>query len=206
MKINKIVSDILQSNTFILEKDESVIIIDCGCKLYEVKRIVGDKRVVGILLTHGHYDHTIYCNEYAKEFNCRIYANENISMTLSNPKAFYSEDGSIINDLSNFKFIKKDCKLKLGQFNIKCYAFPGHSPCCEGYVIENNLFAGDFLFAKSFGRVDFFNSNKKDMLDSFDKVKNIDFDKVYSGHGEESTKGQQLKNFEIYKKFLTRIK
>lgn len=204
MKINKLVSNLLDSNTFVLEKGENVLIIDCGCGLDRVKKNVGNKTVVGIFLTHGHYDHALYCNEYAKYFNCNIYANEKIKNTISNAVAFYSKDGSVINDFSHFKFLKEDCLIELDDFKVDCYSFAGHSPCCEGYVIENNLFAGDFLFAKSFGRVDFINSNKHDMLKSFEKVKDIEFDKVYSGHGEESTKEQQLRNLQLYRRFLTR--
>lgn len=204
MKISKLVSNLLDSNTFILQKDSEVLIIDCGCKLDLVKRFVGGKKVAGILLTHGHYDHALYCNEYAKEFDCDIYANENIVTTMSDPQAFYSEDGSNINEFCHFKFLNKDGQFEIGNFEIECFSLPGHSPCCEGYLIEGNFFVGDFLFAKSFGRVDFVNSDKQDMLKSFEKVKNIEFNKVFSGHGEESTKEDQIRNLSLYKRFLTR--
>ena len=204
MKITKLVSHILESNTYVVEKGDEVVIIDCGCEFEMVKQVVGEKKVIAILLTHGHYDHALYCNEYAQQFNCKIFANENIKITLSNPETFYSEDESGIDDISNFIFIREDCKLKLGEFDINCYSFPGHSPCCEGYVIENNLFAGDFLFAKSFGRVDLINSNKADMLESFEKIRDVDFKNMYSGHGEESTKEEQLTHFKLFRKFLER--
>lgn len=204
MKITQLVSQFLESNTFIVEKDESVVIVDCGCEIKDVKRVVGDKTVEGIFLTHGHYDHSAYCNDYAKEFGCSIYANINIKQTLADKIAIYSEDYSIIDDFSHFKFVKDDCEIKLKNFDIKCHAFPGHSPCCEGYIIDENFFSGDFLFAKSFGKVNLKNGNKDDMLVSFDKVKNIDFKNIYSGHGEESTKEDLLKHMPVYKKFLTR--
>lgn len=204
MKITQLVSNFLNSNTFIVEKDDEVLIIDCGCEVETVKQIVGDKKVLGLLLTHGHFDHAINCNDYAKCFDCKIYASDKIEQTLTNTEAFYSGSGLKIDDLSAFKFIKQDGILKLGGFEIGCYSFPGHCPCCEGYVIEDNLFAGDFLFAKSFGRVDLVNSSKTDMLQSFEKMKKIEFDKVYSGHGEGSTKDEQLRNLKLYKRFLTR--
>lgn len=204
MKINKLVSNLLESNTFVVEKEDEIVIVDCGCEVDKVKLQVGDKKVVGILLTHGHYDHALYCNEYAKTFNCKIYASDKVKITLADSQAFYSEDGSIIKDLSKFEFIDNYCEIKLGEFEIKCISLPGHSPCCEGYIIEDNLFAGDFLFAKSFGRVDFVNSNKKDMLTSFDKIKKIEFKYIYSGHGEESTKEEQIRNLKLYTRFLTR--
>lgn len=204
MNVVKLVSSFLESNTFIVEKEGEVIIVDCGCELEKVKDAVGESKVVGILLTHGHFDHSVYCNEYAKHFNCLLYANTNIKATLTDKIAIYSEDYSIINDLSQFKFLDGDGKIQIGNFDIDFYHFPGHSHCCEGYVIDNCLFAGDFLFAKSFGRIDLKNSNKNDMLKSLEKVGKIQFEKIYSGHGEESNKEDLLKNLRLFKRFLTR--
>ena len=98
VKIIKIISNLLDSNTFILEEEGQVLIIDCGCEVEKVKKCVGDKKVMAILLTHGHYDHALYCNEYAKEFGCKIWANSNIVKTVSNADAFYSKDGSTLKD------------------------------------------------------------------------------------------------------------
>lgn len=204
MKINKLVSNLLESNTFILENDDECLVIDCGCELEAVKDVVGNKKVMGILLTHGHFDHSAHCNEYASYFNCKLYASEEIKATLTDKIAIYNEDYSIIKDISKFIYVKDEENLKLGGFDIKCYAFPGHCPCAMGFLIDNNLFAGDFLFAKSFGRVDLKNGNKEEMLASLNKLENIDFETLYSGHGEESTKEDQLRNLKLYKRFLTR--
>lgn len=204
MKIYKLVSNLLESNTFVIEKGEEALIVDCGCNLDVVKSVVESKKVQGILLTHGHYDHAFYCNDYADAFKCKIFANSKCRETLTTPKMFYSPDGSSIKDLSNFEFLNEDCEIFLGAFNIKCFAFPGHSQCCEAFLIEDNLFVGDFLFDKSFGRVDFIGSDKNQMINSFEKFKNIDFTKVYSGHGGESEKEDQIKNIELFKKFLSR--
>lgn len=204
MSIKKIISNLLESNTFIIEKNNSIIIVDCGCDLQKVKKEVGNKKVLAIFLTHGHFDHSAYCNDYAKEFSCQIYTSENIKTTLSDKIAIYSEDYSTIEDFSNFKFVKDGEVVDLGDFQVKCYEFQGHSPCCMGYIVEKNLFAGDFVFAKSFGRVDLKNGNKNQMIFSLDKLKGLDFTKIYSGHGEESNKNDFLYHVDVFKKFLSR--
>lgn len=204
MKINKLISNLLESNTFVVEKDDEVLIIDCGCELEQVKAVVDGKKVVGVLLTHGHFDHSVNCNQYAGYFNCKLYASEDIKATLTDKIAIYSEDFSIIEDLSAFNWVENNEILNIGRFKVKCYEFKGHSPCSMGYLIENNLFVGDFLFAKSFGRVDLKNGDKQDMIKSLEKIENIDFNILYSGHGEESTKIEQLRNLNLYKRFLTR--
>ncbi len=204
MQIENIISDILESNTYILKKDGEALIVDCGCTLDKVENAVGENKVVGVLLTHGHYDHSINCNEYAKKFGCKIYANAMVAETVTDFEANYSDDKSVIEDLSNFVFIEKDMTLSLGNFQVECISAPGHCHCCECYLVEGNLFAGDVLFARGVGRMDLKSSSKEDMYSSLLKLEKLDFDKVFSGHGESTLRDAQLKNINIFKKFLSR--
>ncbi len=204
MKIERLVSKLLESNVYLVEKDDNVIIVDCGCEVESVVEAVRGKKVVGILLTHGHYDHSKYCNEYAEKFGVKIYANSKIAETLTDKIAIYSEDGNIISDLSNFIFIEDDCKLTIENFVVECFSCGGHCKCCECYIIEGNLFAGDVLFERSIGRTDLKGSDKNEMYDSLCKLENLNFDHTYSGHGESTDSVQQKKNIAVYKRFLTR--
>ena len=77
MEIKRIISKILDSNTFVISKGDKAIIIDAGANLEDVKNEINNKKVLGIFLTHAHYDHVFYCLDYAKEFDCKIYANKN---------------------------------------------------------------------------------------------------------------------------------
>ncbi len=204
MNIQRLVSNMLESNVYIIEKDNKVIIIDCGCELEMVVNAVGSRKVVGIFLTHGHYDHSKYCNQYAEKFNVPIYANKKICETLKDSEAIYSEDGSIINDLKRFKFIENDCTLNIDCFKIECFSCGGHCSCCECYLIDGNLFAGDVLFERSVGRTDLKGSDKSEMYDTLCKLENVNFERVFSGHGEGTSREEQQKNIKVYKRFLTR--
>ena len=203
MKTIKIVSDFLGANVFVVKDKCQCIIIDCGVNVNAVKKAVGKTKVAGILLTHGHYDHSRYCLKYAKQFGCKIFAHQNVIKTMQDPKIMYSLGNFIIDDFSDFCFLNYDQKLKLGDFDIDCYYCPGHTDCCECYLINGQLFAGDVLFDKTIGRTDLVNSNEGDMLNSLLKLKNVDFEIVYSGHGEESNHEEQLKNIAIFKEYLT---
>ena len=204
MKVTKIISKLLESNVFVVEKEGHFLIVDCGVELSQIKKIVGQNRVDGILLTHGHYDHSLYCNEYAKAFKTKIYAEKSVQNTIIDGRANYSDGGFSLNDFSRFVFIDEDCKLKIGDFEVECILSKGHSPCCICFKIDDSLFAGDFLFENGIGRTDLINSNKQDMLDSLNKIENVDFKQVYSGHGVESDKKTQQKNIAIFKRFLQR--
>lgn len=204
MNISRIVSSLLDSNVYILEKNNEVLIIDCGVEVEKLERFVEGKKVLAVLLTHGHHDHSKYCNDYAKKFGVKIYANEKIKSTLLDKEAIYSEDGSIIDNLSNFIFLNEDCALNIGEFNIDCYQAGGHCQCCECYLTDENLFAGDVLFERSIGRIDLKGSSKEEMLSSLNKLEKLKFKTVYSGHGESTTYEEQMKNIRVYKRFLTR--
>ena len=204
MKITRLISNLLQSNTYILEKGDEILIIDAGCETSRVMPYTKGKKVVAILLTHGHFDHSAYCNDYALAFGAPIYANKNIKETLTNPDAIYSEDKSTIDDLTKFIFVDEDEILNLGNFEVYCYHCSGHSKCSECYIIDGEFFAGDVLFEKSFGRVDLIGSDKKEMLESLNKIENLKFNNLYSGHGDESSFEEQQKNIKIFKRFLSR--
>ena len=204
MEIKRLVASYLQSNTFVLIKENHALIVDCGANIEDVKQIVLNKKVDGILLTHGHYDHSRFCNEYAKTFSCKIYASDKIVKTMSDSEALYAEDGRAFDDFANFKFIEDDKKIKIGDFDIECYYCPGHSICSVCYKIDNILFAGDVLFDRSIGRTDLKFSDRKMMYNSLCKLEQITFDSVCSGHGDSSTFNEQKKNIAVYKRFLTR--
>ena len=196
--------ELLDANVYILEKGDSCIIIDSGASVEKVKASLNGKKPIAIFLTHGHFDHSIHCNDYAKAFNCKIYASEKIPMTLSDGVAIYSPDYSTIDDLSNFEYLKDGQSLKVGDFDVQCIAAPGHSLCCMCYLIDGDLFAGDVLFDKGIGRTDLKNSDKTAMLNTLKKLERQDFQNVFSGHGEKSNHDMQMKNITLFKRFLSR--
>lgn len=204
MQIESVLGEYLDANVYIVKKNNQCLIIDSGADIEKVKDEIGGLKVQGILLTHGHYDHSAYCNQYAEEFKAPIYASEHVIETISDPVALYSEDGSIIEDTKHFVLLKGDEKFKVGDFEVSSYYCPGHSICCQCYIIDGVMFAGDVLFEKGIGRTDLKNSNKAQMLESLKKIEKLEFKNVYSGHGNSSTYENQMKNLAVFKRFLSR--
>lgn len=205
MKLLKIVSDFLESNTFVLTKGEECLIVDAGAPTEKVAMAVEGKKVVGILLTHGHYDHSFYVKDYIKRFKTNAYISKEGQKTLGDPKLNYGEDFKI-KDFSGFKFLDGDGKLKLGEFDVEFYQTPGHSKCGESFLIEKNLFAGDTVFETGIGRTDFVGGDVPEMIASLKKLSGLDFDELHSGHYRSSTKQRQSRNIGSYIKFLSREK
>ncbi len=203
MEIKKITSTLLASNTYILIKDNSSIIIDSGAKLEDVIKTTQGTKVEGIFLTHGHYDHSFNSIKYSKNFNCKIFASKEIAETLSNPSKNYGDDFKI-NNFEDFIFFDKEGTINTPNFEIKTYNLPGHSKCSVGYLIDDIFFCGDVLFKRGIGRTDLFGGNKAEMLSSLKKINNINFKLIKSGHGEESFYNEQIRNLSTFIKFLSR--
>ena len=204
MNITKVIGVIYEQNTYILEKDGDCIIIDAGAKPEDIRKLCEGKNVLAVFLTHGHYDHSIFYEEYTKLFDCKIYANKNVVKTMTDAVALYSENGKVFNDFSNFVFLDDYEKLKIGSFCVECFYCPGHSICSQCFLIDKNLFAGDVLFSQGIGRTDLKFGSKEDMFNSLCKLEALDYENVFSGHGEESDKNEQRKNISLFKRFLSR--
>lgn len=203
MTVQKIKSAYLDANTFVVTHNKNCIIIDSGAPLQAVEKAVQGNKVLGILLTHAHFDHSIYCLDYAKKFNCSIYMHTNGKLTIASPERNYGAP-FFINNFASFTCLEGNGILQMEDFVIHYYATPGHSPCSMCYKIENELFAGDTLFANGIGRTDLIGSDKRKMQQSLQSLSTIEFNNAYSGHGEDSDFTRQTRNIRLYQKFLSR--
>lgn len=59
MKIHKIINLVAFENTYILENDQGLLVVDPGSDWKKIERKLEElaKPVIAILLTHTHYDH-----------------------------------------------------------------------------------------------------------------------------------------------------
>lgn len=213
MKVEVLQGEYLDVNVYIVGDDKHCFIIDCGAKLKEVQVAIKGRIVEGILLTHSHYDHSIYANEYAKFFKAKVYMSARGEEIIKDPKKngeeFFNGENSKSEVLSNIDFSKftlltGDGKIKLPNFEIEYFATPGHSPCSICYKVKGILFAGDTIFDRSIGRIDLYASDKNEMIESLKKLDNINFDICFSGHGNSSTIEEQKRNIRISLRFLQR--
>ena len=163
--------------------------MDCGVTLNAIKSKIGDCNVEAILLTHAHFDHIYYLEEYLNEFNCFVYgsknclekfydANKNESAVLTSFKV------NINIDNNKFKSVEENNILTFLEKPIKVISLLGHSSCGMGYIIEDNLFCGDTLFLNAVGRYDFYDSSEIDLVNSINKIMALKPINIYCGHGD----------------------
>lgn len=199
----RIESKLLGSNVFVVGDDE-VVLIDAGAETQLVKNVVGGRKVLAVLLTHGHYDHCYYANEYAKEFNCKIYSNEKIVPYLKNPDYNYSNGHLAVDDFSNFVFVNGDGQIDFGKVKVQYFTLGGHSLSDVAYKIGDEIFVGDVLIGRNIGRLDLYGGNKFDMVTSLKTLQKLDFKILHSGHGEDSKKENLIEVFSMWVKYLDR--
>ena len=172
MNITSIKVGNLKTNCYIIEKDNSVLIVDPGDEYERIKENLKDKNLIGILLTHNHFDHTGCIKDLISEYNIPLYDNESLN------------EG--VNHISTFIFEV-----------IKTY---GHTMDSISFYFEEDkaMFTGDFLFYDTIGRCDLIGSDINEMERSIDKIKKYSDDIViYPGHGRNTTLGRE-KKYNIY--------
>ncbi len=165
MNVEKIVTGYLEENCYVLSKNNTCLIIDPGDDWDKIKKSVGDKNVLAVLITHYHFDHVGALDALKKEYNV--------------PVIDY----------------KSNSNITIGNFNFKIILTPGHKEDSATYFFDddNVMFTGDFLFKETIGRCDLDGGNVNEMVKSIEKIKKYDANvKIYPGHGESSTMGYEL--------------
>jgi glyoxylase-like metal-dependent hydrolase (beta-lactamase superfamily II) len=156
--------------------------------------------LAGILLTHGHVDHTGGSGRLAKDTGAAVLVHPDddfltmhpveqvMAMFGSLPPGSYDVP-EVITELGDGQ------TLEIAGLEIEVRHTPGHTPghCCFYLEAEETLFSGDQLFAGSIGRTDFpYGSHSALMTSMRDKVLVLpDETRVLPGHGPETTIGRE---------------
>ena len=57
MKIDTVIVGYLKTNCYIISKDNECLVIDPGDEYAKIKDAIGNKKVIGTIITHHHFDH-----------------------------------------------------------------------------------------------------------------------------------------------------
>lgn len=199
MIIDRFNSRLFNANCYVITENNKSIIIDPCVPYSNLKKVLDGNEVLGIFLTHGHFDHISNLDEYLGYHDVLIHCHKNAKEKLADEKKNYStiakKKMTFQYEDNKFKFLKNE-DLTIGPFNIKVLETPGHTDCSLCYIIEDNIFSGDTLFKGSVGRCDLYTGNTYKMMQSIEKLKNLNPDmKVYPGHdGMTSIKIEKLTN------------
>ena len=173
------------------------VVIDPAYPDEQFLKMLSRQRVKYILITHAHIDH-IFGAAAVKELTGAKIVTHNLAAERLNDddenlyNAFHSNIDGIYND--DLRHVTADITvdtgecIQIGKTVFSALHTPGHTSGSVSYITQNEIFCGDFIFAGSYGRIDFPSGNFADMTDSFRKLCSLDGDyMIYPGHQEGTT-------------------
>ncbi len=193
---------LLGSNTYLVYDEASLegAIIDCGNPPRDPLNAAKELgvKIKYVILTHGHYDHAEFVEEYARLLpEAKVVAHEaenavlsdfeaNVSLLFGTPRRYMRPDLAV----------NGGDKLMLGATEYEVISTPGHTPgsICLYSVTGGVVFTGDTLFCRGYGRTDFKYGSDLEMIASLRRLSKLPPDvKVLSGHGGATTIGDELR-------------
>ncbi len=172
MNIKTVVVGALETNCYILESENKCLIIDPGDEADKIIKNV-DKEVLGIIITHSHFDHVGAKETLEEYYHVKSYDRNNL----------------------------KEGIFEIGPFRFEVIYTPGHlfDSITLYFKNEKKMFVGDFIFKHSIGRIDMEGASPNDMKVSLEHI--LTFPKdilIYPGHGECTTLGEEESTLQFY--------
>jgi glyoxylase-like metal-dependent hydrolase (beta-lactamase superfamily II) len=199
-------------NCYLLEADDGFVLIDTGfsakCMFLDevLKKALNKpgeipKKLKLVILTHGDSDHAGNCKFLRENYGAKIAVHFEDSMMVENGDMSWNRKSKpdkisftfrlvtlAFGKNSVFDTFKPDIYLQDGQnlaefgLSAKVIHLPGHSKGSIGVLTnEGDLFCGDLIYNfAGFSYID----NLEDFNESINKLKKLDINNLYPGHGK----------------------
>ena len=192
-------------NTYVIH-GEVTVLIDPGHSRYLSKLFlqteedgISAEEVDLVIITHSHPDHFE---------GIEAFMNKPVKIAMNREEEHYLlESGKLLFEMMRqplpkirIDFYLKEGELHLGKNIFHIYLTPGHSPgSLSIYWPERKaLFTGDLIFSGGIGRTDFLEGNSKSLMESIERLTDLDTKILLPGHGEiVMGKEMVLQNYEF---------
>lgn len=208
MKIVSVCPASFAANTYLLISDGFAFAVDPAVSVNAIESILGNEnaKLCGILLTHGHFDHTIAVDTLRDRFNVPLWVHDADACMLTNGKinGFFDFYGRECVHKAADKLLHGGEVLELGREQIKVLSTSGHSKgsvcfLCRDDSSNEFLITGDTLFSNSIGRCDLYGGSDTEIQASLKLLATLDGGmKIYPGHGDSCTLSQALASARYY--------
>lgn len=159
MKIDKVEVGVLAENCYVVSIDNKCLVIDPGDEASKIIKLIGNREVLKILITHHHFDHVGALEEIKSKYKVDV-----LDFNTASPQEY-----------------------NIGPFTFNVLFNPGHTTDSISFYFEkeNTMFIGDFVFYNSIGRCDLEGGDFNVMQESIKKLCSIKEDIIlYPGHGQ----------------------
>jgi len=173
MDIKHFIVGPLLTNCYLLVSNGEAAVIDPGGGTKNILKEIeeSEAKLKFIILTHGHWDHTLAALKIKKETGAKILLHE--------------AEREFIKIKTN-KLLKDGDEIKIGNIVLKVIHTPGHTKGSICLLGENEIFTGDTIFKDDYGRTDLKGGSEENLKNSLKKLEKIFHPKmkIYPGHGE----------------------
>ncbi len=202
MKVETYCGGMVETNGYLITRDGLGWAVDAPegmCDWLLERRRGGGFRLVGLLLTHGHWDHIVDARPIQAEFRVPVWIHRDSAPLLRTPslQAAYNPFCAIEPCIPD-RELGDEKRAELGGLEWELRLCPGH---CPGSLVfhlpeEKILWGGDVLFAGGVGRWDIPGGSEEQLFHSItDQLLPLPDDtRVLPGHGEGTTIGRERKS------------
>ena len=217
--VDRVIAPYYQTNCWVIAPSagSECILVDPGIAIPSLKPAIDEVlnrhslRVGGVIITHGHLDHTFSLISKIDDFvGIDCYVHESDRDLLSFPeRAMGPQSQTLVAELKSASLItegfqepdstyaiKDGERINLGEMSAVFHHAPGHTPGSILVTInEEIMVSGDVLFKGSIGRTDLPRGSMSDMERTLrEKIATQPTDlRVLTGHGEETTIDEELR-------------
>lgn len=164
--------------------------------------------VIGLWLTHGHFDHIADHAEVTRRFpNAKVLIHKLEEPKLQEPNSSVFALPFTIPPRSADAYVEDGQMLELGELRAQVVHTPGHAPGHVMYYFpaEKVLIGGDLIIGGSVGRTDLPDSDHAELEKSIRKVMRLPGDtRLLPGHGEVSTLDDERRDNPFVQEALAR--
>lgn len=196
MDIQQLVLGELDTNTYLLidSISKECLIIDPAdeATLIADEILTQNLKPMGIVVTHGHYDHNLAAAELQLNLNLPYWIHrkdEFLVSELAKRASYWLKREITLASPRVTNYLHDHDKLALGKQTISIFHTPGHTPgsCCLVLPQDETVLTGDTLFANDIqGRTDLSYSSQVQMEKSLALIKkNWSGYRGLPGHGGE---------------------
>lgn len=195
MKVETYTGGPVQTNAYLIHAPEGLILVDAPEGVCEwMERRLGGKKLLHLLLTHGHYDHMFDAACLKELTGCDISVHDDSRLMVEHPESMIP-----FSPYNHIDPVKPDRRIKEGKnfgaagMTFETFLCPGHCPgsICFYDASGGVLYGGDVLFAGGVGRWDLPGGSFEELSDAIQKklYPLPDATKVLPGHGPPTTIG-----------------
>jgi glyoxylase-like metal-dependent hydrolase (beta-lactamase superfamily II) len=179
----------VDNNIWLIGDGDDVVVIDAAHTAAPIMDAVGGRNVVAVVCTHGHNDHITVAPQLGAELDAPVLMNPADEMlwrmTHADKEFRRLNDGEVLN---------------IGGIELRAIHTPGHSPgsTCLHAPELGAVFSGDTLFQGGPGATGRSYSDFPTILASIsERLGKLPGDTVvYTGHGDTTTIGGELVNYD----------